>query len=242
MSQTTGQRQTMTLGFLKWPETGRSLRSLRASLMAPLSELELRIFASEETLNLSRRNKKDFTSKLLTLLLRMMNDTYFPYDASITVPLSRVPVWPYTLDYRFISFSLFCLVFHYFFLIGFLIHVMETVPNNHGLYGKYPSMNWTEERTQNLTRSWLDVLWFRHVLTYRWEGNNLWKKNDILTKAKGQSDENFNTELNTKYNLFQDTDQFKTLLNNNFERHYTTNRAPLSLSFTPFWLYSNKVC
>ena len=30
----------------------------------------------------------------------MMNDTYFPYDSSITVPLSRVPVWPYTLDYR----------------------------------------------------------------------------------------------------------------------------------------------
>ena len=31
---------------------------------------------------------------------KMMNDTYFPYDASITVPLGRVPVWPYTLDYR----------------------------------------------------------------------------------------------------------------------------------------------
>ena len=30
----------------------------------------------------------------------MLNDTYFPYDSSITVPLSRVPVWPYTLDYR----------------------------------------------------------------------------------------------------------------------------------------------
>ena len=38
----------------------------------------------------------------------------------------------------------------------------------------------------------------------------------------------------------QDTDQFKTLLENNFNRHYSTNRAPLSLSFTPFWLNSNK--
>ena len=33
-------------------------------------------------------------------ICRMMNDTYFPYDSSITVPLSKVPVWPYTLDYR----------------------------------------------------------------------------------------------------------------------------------------------
>ena len=40
--------------------------------------------------------------------------------------------------------------------------------------------------------------------------------------------------------LSQDTDQFRTLLQHNFERHYTTNRAPLSLSFTPFWLNTNK--
>ena len=38
----------------------------------------------------------------------------------------------------------------------------------------------------------------------------------------------------------QDKEQFQTLLENNFERHYSTNRAPLSLSFTPFWLKSNK--
>ena len=31
-----------------------------------------------------------------------------------------------------------------------------------------------------------------------------------------------------------------TLLQNNFARHYNTNRAPLSLAFTPFWLSSNK--
>ena len=31
---------------------------------------------------------------------KVMNDTFFPYDSSITAPLSRVPVWPYTLDYR----------------------------------------------------------------------------------------------------------------------------------------------
>jgi hypothetical protein len=30
----------------------------------------------------------------------MMADQYFVYDASITAPLSRVPIWPYTLYYR----------------------------------------------------------------------------------------------------------------------------------------------
>ena len=32
----------------------------------------------------------------------------------------------------------------------------------------------------------------------------------------------------------------RQLLNHNFERHYGTNRAPLSLSFDPSWLISNK--
>ena len=30
----------------------------------------------------------------------MMADQYFAYDSSITAPLSRVPIWPYTLQYR----------------------------------------------------------------------------------------------------------------------------------------------
>ena len=32
----------------------------------------------------------------------MMADQYFAYDSSITAPLSRVPIWPYTLQYRFV--------------------------------------------------------------------------------------------------------------------------------------------
>ena len=35
-------------------------------------------------------------------------------------------------------------------------------------------------------------------------------------------------------------DQFQALLQHNFQRHYGTNRAPLSLSFDPAWLISNK--
>jgi len=31
---------------------------------------------------------------------QMMQDQFFLYDASITAPLSRVPVWPYTLQYQ----------------------------------------------------------------------------------------------------------------------------------------------
>jgi hypothetical protein len=30
----------------------------------------------------------------------MMADQLFVYDASITAPLSRVPIWPYTLYFR----------------------------------------------------------------------------------------------------------------------------------------------
>jgi hypothetical protein len=38
----------------------------------------------------------------------MMTDQYFAYDSSITAPLSRVPIWPYTLQYRcrrFVQYS-----------------------------------------------------------------------------------------------------------------------------------------
>jgi hypothetical protein len=35
-------------------------------------------------------------------------------------------------------------------------------------------------------------------------------------------------------------DQFRSLLTHNFLRHYESNRAPLSLSFDPSWLISNK--
>jgi len=34
----------------------------------------------------------------------------------------------------------------------------------------------------------------------------------------------------------QEVSQFRTLLDNNFQRHYTTNRAPLVLAFNPSWL------
>ena len=36
----------------------------------------------------------------------MMADQFFIYDASIAAPLSRVPIWPYTLEYRLVIVSL----------------------------------------------------------------------------------------------------------------------------------------
>ena len=33
---------------------------------------------------------------------------------------------------------------------------------------------------------------------------------------------------------------FRALLDQNFQHHYSTNRAPLSLSFDPSWLLANK--
>jgi len=117
---------------------------------------------------------------------KMMNDTYFPYDASITVPLGRVPVWPYTLDYR--------------------------IP--HTCHGNCPKESWP-----------------------------IWEM--PINELDRREDPTFDEELTgcplvSSCTNIQDTDQFKTLLENNFNRHYSTNRAPLSLSFNPFWLYSNK--
>ena len=37
----------------------------------------------------------------------------------------------------------------------------------------------------------------------------------------------------------QEKEHLRTLLQHNFERHYKTNRAPLSLSFNPSWLIQN---
>ena len=33
----------------------------------------------------------------------MMTDQFFAYDSSIAAPLGRVPIWPYSLHYRYIT-------------------------------------------------------------------------------------------------------------------------------------------
>ena len=50
-----------------------------------------------------------------------------------------------------------------------------------------------------------------------------------------------NIQILLKIKIFSNfRDQFRALLQHNFQRHYGTNRAPLSLSFDPAWLISNK--
>jgi len=117
---------------------------------------------------------------------KMMNDSYFPYDSSITAPLSKVPIWPYTLDYR--------------------------IP--HKCHGNCPTESWP-----------------------------IWEM--PINELDRREDPTFDEELTgcplvSSCTNIQDKDQFKTLLQHNFERHYKTNRAPLSFSFNPFWLSHNK--
>ena len=136
----------------------------------------------------------------------MMNDTYFPYDSSITVPLAKVPVWPYTLDYK-------CTHHYSCGLQVFLGHSFSRIP--HTCHGSCPKQSWP----------------------------GIWEL--PINELDRREDPKFDEELTgcplvSSCTNIQDKDQFQTLLENNFERHYSTNRAPLSLSFTPFWLKSNK--
>jgi len=119
----------------------------------------------------------------------MMNDQFFIYDSSITAPLGRIPIWPYTLHYR--------------------------MPHKcHGNAQNCPS-----------------------------RGAPIWEM--PINELDRRDDPDFDESLTGCHlvsscsNIYR-KEQFKRLLQHNFERHYKTNRAPLSLSFDPAWLISNK--
>jgi len=69
--------------------------------------------------------------------------------------------------------------------------------------------------------------------------------NFFLTAKRFRDDPTFDEDLTGCHlvsscsNIYH-KDQFRALLKHNFERHYGTNRAPLSLSFDPSWLIANK--
>jgi hypothetical protein len=119
----------------------------------------------------------------------MMSDQFFAYDSSIIAPLARVPVWPYTLDYR--------------------------MPHKcHGNDGNCPS---------------------RSHLVWEMPINELDRRDDpdfdeALTGC----------HLVSSCSNIYDNGPFRAFLEQNFNHHYGTNRAPLSLSFDPSWLISNK--
>ena len=120
----------------------------------------------------------------------MMYDQGFFYDSSIAAPLSRVPVWPYSLDYR--------------------------MPHKcHGNAQNCPSRSW-------------QGLWEMPI-------------NELDRRDDPSFDERLSgCHLVSSCSNIYDKDQFGRMIRHNFERHYLSNRAPLSLSFDAAWLKTNK--
>jgi len=120
----------------------------------------------------------------------MMRDQIFAYDSSITAPLSKIPIWPYTLDYR--------------------------MP--HKCHGN----------AQNCPSRSIKGVWELPI-------------NELDRRDDPTFDEDLTgCHLVSSCSNIYHKDQFRALLKHNFERHYGTNRAPLSLSFDPSWLIANK--
>ncbi|XP_023955219.1 chitin deacetylase 1 isoform X1 [Bicyclus anynana] len=119
----------------------------------------------------------------------MMADQYFVYDASITAPLGRVPIWPYTLYFR-------------------MPHKCNGNAHN------CPSRS-----------------------------HPVWEM--VMNELDRRDDPTFDESLPGCHVVdscsnIQTGEQFARLLRHNFNRHYTTNRAPLGLHFHASWLKSKK--
>ena len=119
----------------------------------------------------------------------MMYDQQFGYDASISAPLGRVPVWPYSL-------------------------LMRMPHKCHGNAGKCP------------TRS-----------------HNVWEVpiNELDRRDDPTYDERLSgCHLVSSCSNIVDPDQFARMLKYNFDRHFSTNRAPLGLHFNAEWIKKHK--
>ncbi|XP_023337126.1 uncharacterized protein LOC111708092 [Eurytemora carolleeae] len=118
----------------------------------------------------------------------MMEDQFFLYDSSITAPLGRVPIWPYSLLYR--------------------------MPHKcHGNAQNCPS-----------------------------KAHNIWEMpiNELDRRDDPTFDERLSgCHLVSSCSNIYDRDQFGRMIRHNFNRHYQTNKAPLSLSFDSSWLSGN---
>ncbi|KAI8427756.1 hypothetical protein MSG28_002181 [Choristoneura fumiferana] len=119
----------------------------------------------------------------------MMADQYFVYDASITAPLGRVPIWPYTLYFR-------------------MPHKCNGNAHN------CPSRS-----------------------------HPVWEM--VMNELDRRDDPTFDESLPGCHVVdscsnIQTGDQFARLLRHNFNRHYSTNRAPLGFHFHASWLKSKK--
>lgn len=119
----------------------------------------------------------------------MMADQFFVYDASVTAPLSRVPIWPYTLYFR-------------------------TPHKCSGNAGRCASRS-----------------------------HPIWEM--VINELDRRDDPNFDeslpgcTVVDSCTNIATG-EQFGLMLKNNFDRHFSTNRAPLGLHFSASWLKRKK--
>jgi len=119
----------------------------------------------------------------------MMADQFFVYDASITAPLGRVPIWPYTLYFR--------------------------MPHKcHGNAQNCPSRS-----------------------------HPVWEL--VMNELDRRDDPTFDESLPgchmvSSCSNIQTGEQFGRLLRHNFNRHFSTNRAPLGLHFHASWLKSKR--
>ena len=134
----------------------------------------------------------------------MMTDQFFAYDSSIAAPLASVPLWPYTLHYRYCHVCTKC---------RFLNIIFRMPHKCHGNAQNCPS------RTH--------PIWEMPI-------------NELDRRDDPEYDENLTgcSLVSSCSNIYH-KEQFRQLLQLNFDRHYGTNKAPLSLSFDPSWLISN---
>jgi hypothetical protein len=122
---------------------------------------------------------------------KMMNESYFAFDSSITAPLAAVPIWPYTLDYN----------------------IPHSCHTNIAALGGCPTEHFP--------------LWEIPI-------NELDRREDPTF-----DEELTGCQLVSSCTNVQEKEHLHTLLQHNFERHYKTNKAPLSLSLNPSWLIQN---
>ena len=119
----------------------------------------------------------------------MMADQFFVYDSSVTAPLSRVPIWPYTLYFR--------------------------MPHK------------CSGNAQNCAS----------------RSHPIWEM--VINELDRRDDPTFDESLpgchmvDTCTNIATG-EQFGRMLRHNFNRHMSTNRAPLGLHFHASWLKSKK--
>lgn len=116
---------------------------------------------------------------------RMAANQRFAYVSTITAPLSRIPLWPYTLSYQ-------------------MPHAC------HGHFQRCP------------TRAF--PVW--EMVMNELDRRENPEKDDELPGC---------AQVDSCSNILEG-EQFRRLLDNNLKRHYTTNRAPLTLNFHSAWL------